>query len=164
MCLQEVRLLTPGELPPASTLTDAANVAPLAQVTVSSTHRDYQPAGLVDGIVGGYPGDLSREWASDAEQATALVRLTWDQPQTIDRVWLFDRPNDIDQVTAGMLVFSDGSTIVTPALPDDARQGIEVRFAPRDVTWLAFLVTGAKPASQNIGLSEIAVFRSGKRD
>ncbi len=163
MCLQEVRLLRPDERPSRTVLTSDANIAPLAQVTVSSTHRDYQAAGLVDGAVGGYAGDISQEWASDGERTTAMLRLTWDEPQSIDRVWLFDRPNDLDQITGGMLVFSDGSTIPTGALPDDAKQGLAVSFAPRKARWMAFLVTAVKPTSQNIGLSEIAVFRSGAK-
>jgi hypothetical protein len=75
-------------------------------------------------------------------------------------VWLFDRPNDLDQITSGMLVFSDGSTLKTGPLPDDARKGLEIQFAPKTVDWLVFVVTGAKKGSPNIGLSEIAVFRA----
>jgi hypothetical protein len=87
-----------------------------------------------------------------------MVRLTWSTPQTIDRVQLFDRPNDLDQVTSGMLVFSDGSTISTGALPDNAQKGLEISFAPKTVRWLIFAVNGTKPGTLNIGLAEIAVF------
>ena len=67
------------------------------------------------------------------ERDTAMIRLTWPTPQTIDRVLLFDRPNDLDQVNSGMLVFSDGSTISTGALPDNAQKGLEVSFEPKTV-------------------------------
>jgi hypothetical protein len=158
MCLQELRVLTTNEVQGASRQMD--NVARDAVLTVSSTHPDYSAAGAIDGVAEGYPGDIRREWASHGEHDTALLRLTWSAPQTIDRVLLFDRPNALDQVTSGMLVFSDGSTLATGALPDDARQGLEVRFPPKTVKWLVFLVTAAKPGSPNIGLSEILVFKS----
>jgi hypothetical protein len=161
MCLQEVRLLGPDESASHDVLSSPENVAQDAVVTVSSTHADYSPAGATDGVVDGYPRAITHEWASAGEQATALIRLTWGQAQTIDRVWLFDRPNDLDQITSGMLVFSDGATITTGALPDDAKKGLEIRFDRKTVDWLVFVVTGAKKGSPNIGLSEITVFRAG---
>ena len=87
-----------------------------------------------------------------------MIRLTWSTPQTVNRVLLFDRPNDLDQITSGMLIFSDGSTIRTGALPDNAKKGLEVSFEPKTVKWLIFAVNGTKPGTPNIGLAEIAVF------
>jgi hypothetical protein len=162
MCLQEVNLLSPGDpVPPPSPpgpLDREDNVARKAVVTVSSTHPDYTPRGVVDGNVGGFPGDTSEEWASQGEKDTAMLRLNWAEPQTIARVWLFDRPCNTDQITSAMLVFSDGTTVQVGALPDDARKGIEVKFEPKTVKWLAVIVTGVGPKTANIGLSEIAVF------
>jgi hypothetical protein len=110
-------------------------------------------------VVGGYPGDISAEWAADGEKASAMLRLSWDNPQIVNRVWLFDRPNThADQVTAGIIVFSDGSTISVGELPDDASAAKEITFQPKEVTWLKFVVSSVKPETQNIGLAEIAVF------
>ena len=61
---------------------------------------------------------------------------------------------------SGLLVFSDGSTIQTGELPDDAREGLEVKFAPKRVKWLVFIPNDIKPSTQNIGLAEIGVFQS----
>lgn len=159
MCFQEVRLLTDADpVVPASPLTSAGNIAPQAVVTVTSTHEGYAVQGLTDGVVGGFPGEIKQEWCSRGERDTAAVRLTWAEERTVDRVWLFDRPNDLDQVRSGMLVFSDGSTIATGELPDNARQGLEVRFPPRKVKWLAFLPDQVKAGTLNVGLSEIGVF------
>lgn len=160
MCLQEVRLLAPDDpVPPPSPLTAPDNIAPLATVTVSSTHADYASEGLTDGVVDGFPGDIHREWCSQGESETAMVRLTWNIEQTIDRVWLFDRPNPLDQIRSGLIAFSDGTTVRTGELPDNAKQGLEIRFSPRRVRWLVFAVHEVKPGSPNIGLSELAVFR-----
>lgn len=161
MCLQEVRLITASDpVAPPSPLTSSANIAPLATVTVSSTHGDYSTRGLTDGIVGGFPGAIQQEWSSNGERGTATVRLTWNEEREIDRVWLFDRPNDLDQIRSGLLVFSDGSTIETGELPDDAKKGLEVKFPPKRVKWLVFIPNDVKPSSQNIGLAEIAVLQS----
>ena len=161
MCLQEVRLLAPGDpVAPATALNAPENIAPDATVTVSSTDPQYSTDGLTDGVVGGYPGDIRREWCTQGEHDTGMIRLTWSQEQSIDRIWLFDRPNSLDQIKSGLLIFSDGSSIATGELPDDARQGLEVRFPAKRVKWLIFAVNEVKPGSPNIGLSEIAVFRS----
>jgi hypothetical protein len=161
MCLQEVRLITPSDpVAPPGPLTSPANIAPLATVTVTSTHGDYSVRGLTDGVVGGYPGDISQEWCSNGERGTATIRLTWNEEQTIDRVWLFDRRNELDQIRSGLLVFSDGSTIPTGELPDDAKQGLQVKFPPKRVKWLVFIPNEVKPSTLNIGLAEIGVFRS----
>ncbi|MCX6904463.1 MAG: hypothetical protein NTW03_13470, partial [Verrucomicrobia bacterium] len=161
MCLQEVRLLAPTDpVLSASPLNAPENIAPLAAITVSSTHPDYSTDGLTDGVVDGFPGDIRREWCSRGERDTAMVRLTWSEEQTIDRVWLFDRPNKLDQIRSGLLVFSDGTSITTGELPDEAKKGLEVKFPPRRVKWLIFAINEVKPGSPNIGLSEIAVFRT----
>jgi hypothetical protein len=130
MCLQEIRLLKPGEDASADLLNAPANIARTAEVTVSSTHPDYSAGGAVDGVVGGYPDHTEREWASRGERDTAMIRLTWSAPQTIDRVQLFDRPNDLDQITSGMLVFSVGSTLTSGELPDNALKGVTLINAP----------------------------------
>lgn len=82
---------------------------------------------------------------------------------TVDRVWLFDRPNSLDQIPRRLLIFSDGTTIETPELLDNARQGGETVFPPGEAKWLAFLVTATKPGTQNVGLAELAVFSSEKK-
>jgi hypothetical protein len=136
------------------------NVARLAQVEVSSTHPDYNAKGAIDGKIGGFPGDISEEWATKGEAVGAWIKLNWDQAQTIRRVQLFDRPNALDQVTGGKLEFGDGSSILleTP-LPDGAAQGVEISFPPKTITWVKFTVTAVKPNSPNIGLAEFTVLR-----
>jgi hypothetical protein len=162
MCLQEVRLLRGDEKIPTSELAGDANIARAARLSASSTHRDYSTKGAVDGVIGGFPGDISREWCTNAQAVGAWIELDWDQQQSIDRIWLFDRPNDLDQITAGLLTFSDGSSIQTGALDDNAGSGLEITFPAKKVTWVRFAVTGVKQGSPNIGVAEIAVFRAGK--
>ena len=169
LVLQEVKLLDPrtyrqfqrqrNEPKQTDSLKRKTNVALQAKVMVTSIHEGYRAEAAIDGVVGGYPEDISAEWASQGEKASAMIRLMWSEPQVIDRIWLFDRPNThADRITGGTLVFSDGSTVSVGELPDDASAAKEVSFAPKEVRWLVFIVTSVKPETQNIGLAEIAVF------
>ena len=124
MCLQEVKLRSPGDpLPPPNPLHTADNVAGKAVVTASSVCPGYQARAAVNGYVGGFPAEKDYEWASQGERDTAMLRLTWAEPQRIDRIWLFDRPSPIDRITSAMLVFSDGTTIPVGAVAQGRREG-----------------------------------------
>lgn len=163
MCLQEFRFVKRGEAmqpvaPAPNPLDSPQNVARSARVRASSTYPGYRANGAVDGVVDGYPGDISMEWASNGEGDTAFIRLDWDTPQTIRRVLLFDRPNSLDRIESGILTFSDGTAMRTGELPDDAKTGLEVEFPPKTVRWVEFSVLSVKKGSPNIGLSEMAVF------
>ena len=172
MCLFEFKLLGPGEALPKSPpdpLKANTNVALKAKVTASTIHINYRAegaidgvvGGFIDGVVGGYPSNGGLEWSSQEENAGAWLKLEWDSPQTVDRVLLFDRPNTYDYITTGKLTFSDGSSIDTGELPDEASAGREVTFPKRTVTWVKFEVTGVKTGFGNIGLAEMSVFAAG---
>ena len=135
------------------------NVARMAHVTANGAEDGYTAEGAVDGVAGGYPDDKANEWSAGSK-AGAFLTLTWDTPQTIDHVALYDRPNTNDQVTAGVLTFSDGSTLPFGTLPDDGKTPLDVRFSPKAVTSLTFKVTAVKPSTENAGLSEIAVYKA----
>ena len=160
MCLQEIRLFRPGEPVPRSPLLTLTNLARMADITVSSVHGGYDVEGLVDGVVSGFPKQTRHEWASRREKTGAFVRLRWARSVRARSVLLFDRPNSLDQVQAGVLLFSDGSTLPVGALPDDASKGLLIKFPEKQIDWLAFFITKVKPGTQNIGLSELAVFGS----
>jgi len=136
------------------------NIALRSNVTVSSVNKKnrifselitYFGEGAVD-------GNVNNEWATDGEKGSAMIRLNWSQPEKISRIWLFDRQNLKDQVTSGLLVFSDGSTIKVGELPNDAKSCKELTFPEKTVTWVAFLVNTVSETTSNIGLAEFAVF------
>ncbi|GAB6164729.1 hypothetical protein JCM19992_07290 [Thermostilla marina] len=163
--LAEVRLLTedPGPEVPRSERVDSpldsdANLALEAAVSASSVHPDYTANAACDGKAEGYPDAAAHEWASHGEKVGAWVKLTWSEPQTIDRVWLFDRPNRLDHVTAARIEFSDGTAYTTGPLADQAFFGTEVRFPPKRVEWVKITVAEAGPKSLNIGFAEVAAF------
>ena len=68
--------------------------------------------GAVDGVVDPEGKNKPNEWISDGERDPAFMRLLWSKPVKISCIWLFDQPDLKYHVTSGMIVFSDGSTIV----------------------------------------------------
>jgi len=175
--LQEVRLLdAPGlaalsraaARAPQDRLKSEANLALRARVNVSSVHKKNKPftelieyfgEGAVDGVVDPDEAINRHEWVSGGERETAMIRLSWDSPQTVRRVWLFDRPNLKDHILSGVLLFSDGSAVKVGVLPNDARSAKEIVFPAKTVSWVVFAVDTVSPETSNVGLAEIAVFK-----
>jgi len=131
------------------------NVAPAATVTASSqdTAAGQGAAKAVDGVAAGYPSAPLNEWSSVKGKVGTWITLTWSTPQTLTSVVLYDRPNLVDQVTAGTLTFSDGSQVAVKALPNDGTV-LTVTFSARTVTSVRFTATKVLSGTQNIGLAE----------
>jgi hypothetical protein len=175
--LQEVRLLDAAEAAafaaaggrqPADRLKSEDNIALRARVNVSSVHQKNKPftelieyfgEGAVDGMVDLNDAINSHEWVSRGERETAMIRLGWDSPQSVRRVWLFDRPNLKDHIASGLLFFSDGSSIKVGELPNDARSAREIVFPAKKVSWIVFAVDTVSKETTNAGLAEMAVFK-----
>ncbi|BCM88636.1 oligosaccharide 4-alpha-D-glucosyltransferase [Abditibacteriota bacterium] len=137
----------------------AEDIAPYATVTVSGTENGYNIKGATDKVLSGYPDDKTAEWSS-GQKAGATLRLTWNTPQKIDRIALYDRPNTVDNVTRSLLTFSDGTTIEVGPLPDDGELPSEVRFPAKTIQWVEWKALGVGDTTANAGLSEIAAFRT----
>ena len=134
-----------------------SNLAPNAAVTVSSQNTGTGQLGskAVDGVITGYPGTYTYEWATNGQLAGAWIQLTWSSPVQLSQVVLYDRPNLSDNIQAGTLQFSDGSSIIVGTLPNNG-QGYPVTFATKTVAWVKFTVTQA--VGNNIGLAEFQAF------
>lgn len=134
------------------------NVAPLAVAEASSASTNQGADKAIDKTVDGYPGDWTKEWASNGEGEGATLRLTWDQPYTLYGVSLFDRPNTADQVTAGTLTFEDGTSLTIGPL-NNTGQATNLTFEePLTTTSLNFIVTGVSTTTNNVGLAELMAF------
>jgi hypothetical protein len=136
-----------------------ANLATTATITLSSQNASSGQLGIkaADGIVDGYPGDYSREWATNGQTAGAWISLSWPSAVRLSEIILYDRPNPDDNVTSGTLSFSDGSTVGVGALPRNGA-ALVVTFPARTVTSLKFTINTA--AGYNIGLAEIVALGS----
>jgi hypothetical protein len=127
--------------------------------TASSSYPGYSPGGANDGVVNGYPNDITKEWASNVEKAGAWIKLDWGTGKTINKVKLYDRINYNDRVMSGTLSFSDGSTVSVGALPNDGYTPLEVSFTARTVTWAKFTAGSVSPDTYAIGLAEFEVYQ-----
>jgi len=136
-----------------------SNIASLAAVTASSQNdgSNQQAVKAVDGVVDGYPGDYTKEWATLGQKSGAWLELNWTSTYQIDRVVLHDRPNSEDQIIAAALTFSDGSTVTVGPLTNSGA-GVEVRFGPVATSRVRVTVTAVSATTQNIGLAELEVY------
>ena len=138
------------------------NIAPAATVTASSDNPStgQTAAKAVDGVIDGYPGDYTKEWATVGGGVGSWLKLTWTGAYTINKVVLYDRPNLGDQITGATLTFSDGSTVPVPALNNDGSATV-VTFPAKTTTSLLMTVTAVSSSTQSVGLSEVQVFTTG---
>ena len=135
------------------------DIAPFATVTVSGIEDGYGKNGATDKVISGYPDDRGAEWSSNTKEG-ATIRLTWNAPQKIDRIALYDRPNGNDNITRSLLTFSDGTTLEVGTLPNEGNTPYEVRFPAKTIEWVEWKAVAVSPETEHAGLSEIAVFRS----
>ena len=155
----------PTALPPvagAETITvagDPANIATSASVTASSenTASGQTAAKAVDGVIAGHPVDATREWATVGGRAGSYLELAFPAAVTLNRVVLYDRPNAKDQITGGVLTFSDGSTVAVPAL-DNAGLATSISFPDTATTSVRLTVTTVSGTTRNVGLAEFQAF------
>ncbi len=137
----------------------SSNIAPLATVTASSESSEYGQLAIkaIDGVIDGYPGDYTKEWATNGEGAGAWLTLTWNNACLVDKVVLYDRPNLNDQILSATLTFSDGSSVPVGPL-NNAGAATVVTFTPRLINRMTMTVNTVKSSTANIGLAEIEVF------
>ena len=111
----------------------------------------------IDGIINGYPGDYTKEWATVGGGVGSWLKLAWASPETVNMIVLYDRPNPNDQITGGTIQFSDGSTVNIGPLNNDG-SATAVSFSARTITSLQLNITSVSPTTRNVGLAEIQVF------
>jgi hypothetical protein len=111
----------------------------------SSYSGSFLPANAAD-------GSYSTDWAVVGVAAGHWWQVTWSLPQTLDNVVLRDRSNLTDLFGAGVLSFSDGSTVNYGALPNDGSP-LTIPFATKLSTWMRVTTNGG--SGLNIGLAEV---------
>ncbi|PYH91015.1 hypothetical protein BO71DRAFT_486599 [Aspergillus ellipticus CBS 707.79] len=135
------------------------NVAGSAAVTASSEAASNGQAAqkAVDGAITGYPGDAAAEWVTAGGKQGSWLTLTWDAPQTVSEVFLYDRFNSNDQITGGRVDCDDGSSTDFGEL-DNYGKPNRVDIGQRTISSLTVTVTSVSPSTGNVGLAEIQVF------
>ncbi|MDR0843974.1 MAG: GH92 family glycosyl hydrolase [Tannerella sp.] len=137
------------------------NIAPEAKVTASSEFSDaYGCNKVCDGLIG---IEDTGEWASNGGSRNAdmvnypWIQLEWEQPRSINRIILFDRPSLKSHTAGGTLHFSDGSRVSVYSIPNNGMAKV-VDFSARRVKWVKFEATDAD--GPTLGFSEIEVYPS----
>lgn len=144
-----------------SLLAGPGNIAPLAKALASTSfNQDFNEVKSIDGIIG---VDGMGEWACEGVTTDwgyirfPWIQLTWNKPQIINKIVLYDRPSLKDNIAGGKLLFSDSSIIWVNQIPANGH-GLAVNFASKTVTWVKFIVTDG--TGKDLGFSEIEVFSS----
>ncbi|MDR2776401.1 MAG: discoidin domain-containing protein, partial [Tannerella sp.] len=133
------------------------NIAPFAWVTASSVSSDSHEHNVIDGR----PGVENRyEWASQSHatywgENYPWIQLTWDQPRVINRIILYDRATPASHTAGGILHFSDGTSLLVLAVPNNG-EAKTVDFPAKKVRWVKFEVTDGD--GPQLGLSEMEVY------
>jgi LmbE family N-acetylglucosaminyl deacetylase len=150
------RQYTVGQADPAPQ-EDRVDLATSATLTASSENAETGQTArkAVDGVVDGFPGDYTKEWA--AREDRGWLELSWPNPVTLDRLVLCDRPNAADQVTAGTLTFSENGTVstVTVGALGNTGEPTVVDFPARTVDRVRFTVDAVSDTTEATGLAEI---------
>ncbi|AOY72472.1 chitobiase/beta-hexosaminidase C-terminal domain-containing protein [Paenarthrobacter ureafaciens] len=136
------------------------NAAKSTGTTVSASSQKasaQSPEKARDGYFWGAPMDASREWVSAGEKAGSWIQYNFTPTRTINAVTLGDRPILSDQVTGGNLVFSDGSTVPVPALPNNG-SGLTINFPAKTVSSVRFNITSVSGSTTNAGLAEFEAY------
>ncbi len=106
------------------------NLAPTAALSASSSENGHSPDDAVDGRIGGYPSRPDAEWSANREKTGCWIELNWPKPQSVRKIVLYDRPNRKDQVTSGIITFSDGTKMGIGVLPNDGAEPLVLEFPP----------------------------------
>lgn len=143
---------------PLSGFAGPGNIAHKASVEVSTHQGAADGKNAIDGIIG---VDGVGEWVCQGQITSwgyiryPWIKLTWDTPQSISQIRLYDRARLDEHVAGGTLWFSDGSKVIVNSIPNDGTARL-IEFEAREVTWVRFEVTDGEGI--DIGLSEIEVF------
>lgn len=134
------------------------NIAPFAGVSSSGDTEGFPATAATDGRAR-FSGRW--EWHSASTStpwgqiAYPWLRLEWDEPQTIERIILYDTPDRLRHTAAVTLHFSDSTSIDVNSIDNGGSPRV-VDFPAKTVTWIKAEVTDAD--GTEVGLSEIEVY------
>lgn len=135
------------------------NIADKATVTASTVlNNNFKAENIADGIISIHGRG---EWACIGDTTDwgyvrfPWIELKWSEPQIINKIILFDRPNMHDHIASGKLFFSDGTSMMVNEISNEGT-GKAIRFPDKKVEWIRFETTDGK--GKDLGFSEIEVY------
>jgi len=124
------------------------NLALYATADASDSYPGYDPHAINDGVLG-------TDWAIRDSTVEKWIKLSWNVPQHISHIKLYDRVHIPDQILSGTLTFSDGTSIEVGALPNNGLVPGEFIFPAKTVTWVKLTINDS---TTNPGLAEFEVY------
>lgn len=136
------------------------DIAPNATASASSENggTGQLASKAIDGVVDGFPGDFTREWATNHGKAGSWLNLQWSSPQTANAFILYDRPNLNDQITGGNIQFDSGLTYSFGALNNDGTLNVLNLAVVPTFRSMRLNITSVSGSTINIGLAEIKIY------
>lgn len=131
----------------AANIQAASNIAGNGTATASSSfNASFLPAKATD-------GSTTTDWAS-LNQTNPWIQIDWALSKKVSQIKIADRIGQSARCNAGILSFSDGSSInVTGILNNGTFSNVE--FPVKTITWVRFTVNAG--TGTNVGLSEFQV-------
>lgn len=142
-------------LPAAAT---TYNVAPLARVSASGETADFPASAAIDRrarFMGKWEWHSTSTATPWGQIAYPWLRLDWDDPQTVDRIILYDTPGHDRHIAGVTLHFSDSTSMDVNSIDNGGSPRV-VDFPAKTVSWVKVEVTDAD--GLEVGLSEIEVY------
>jgi hypothetical protein len=83
-------------------------------------------------------GIISVKWKGNllAQGNIYWIRLSWDKPQLVDKIVIFNYPSETKRILSGQLKFSDGSTIDVAFPTDESAKSVEFEEKKRAISTL----------------------------
>lgn len=132
--------------------TKGVNLA--AQASASASSYQVNDGFALEHINDGIYGDGSGEWASTTG-STPWIQLDWTEQVIIQGVGLYDRSDTQDNVLAGKVTLSDGTSITIGSLPADGT-GYLLLFDTIATEFVRFQILGSQ--GDDLGLAELEVY------
>ena len=130
-----------------------------ATVTVSSTHPDYNPNGVNDGEFTVQTKYKQYDWVSDDDSIDdAFVTFTWDTPQTINTIYLYQPIEVSYRALSVTLEFSDGTVVEEVVLSDFNGEAAIALFNGVVAEWVTIRVNEYGFGQSAFGLGEVLIF------
>ena len=150
-------LLAPG-LPARAAPNPSVGLGPVAVAT--SSEAGSRPAALSDGVATSTRDGLGASWTAPA-RVGAWVQFQWGSVRSVTSVQVYGAAGSGAQIKAGLLTFSNGTSLEVGEVLADPRFPTTLAFRARSVTWVRFTVTKLSGAG-NANLAELRVYQAGR--
>ena len=129
---------------------------------VAADHPDYGPEKLIDGVIGVNKYNWTALGANkEGGREDPSAYLTWDTPQTVKTIYLYDLLEANNYVKRMEIIFNDdqeSKVVLENGVPDGGMEIVTLPEAMTDITKIEFHILEATAPYSNYGFDEIKVY------